>query len=590
MTLTTGATLQGGRYTIQGACHHTQVEVTYGATHQLLDQPVLIKTLRLEAFAAAEQAAVQASFAIAASRFAQCVHPHLARVIDCFYEADTPYLVWETIAGESLRSRVESQGPARPQEALQELRQLAGAVQQLHDHGLVHGAIAPGAVYYRPKSGEVVLTEVNLAGALLPATTVNRAGMRADLRGLAVVFYSRLIGDTVDGALLGTAQSLPVLQARQPDLAAAVEQAILLGLEAGTDAAPLNVSTWLVQVEAALQSAPLTVTPPAIAPTVPSISMGQNSPPGTGLAAMSSPEQLRLDVFPPEMTQTDTDPPLANPACPVNAHSPAAPIPAEPLGQAAVAKKSAERSPLWLGLLPPSRPWIPLTLGMTAIAAAFGGGYLGLALRLQDAEQLESAPILGSEIFGRDQAFPPTDNWPTPSRRQRAAAEDILFEPVAPEPHAPALPPSRQDSTVNAIEQAPPPRPAVTDPELLTNLESDGESFSVWESMPLTSEENPELSNSPEAADPPGEAETPSRKKPITLPDAIPPAVDPPTGDRLPPLEAPPPLSPPPAEGLPSSDSSTLLPPTVAPSTPLPEFESAPQDVSHRAPVSQAPL
>ncbi|MEB3359843.1 MAG: protein kinase [Synechococcales bacterium] len=590
MTLTTGATLQGGRYTIQEILSHTPTEVTYRAIHQLLDQPVLIKTLRVEAFEEDIRGTVQANFAIAASRFAQCVHPHLARVVDCFYEAETPYLVWETVAGESLRSRLETHTSADLPVALRELRELVGAVQQLHDHRLVHGAIAPDAIYYRPQSGEAMLTNVDLAGALPPLSGADPTGVKADLRGLALVFYSRLIGEMADGTLLGTAQSLPVLQVCQPDLPTAVESAILVGLNPHVPDAPTSVSAWLTRIETALGNVPEPSTPPTCSDS--SLDLGWPAYAVAEPPAMSQPELLQLSIFSPEdgvasSEVTSEDWILENPACRLDAHAPAAPV-APAAREATDSPKAGWRSPRWMSLFTRTRSWVPATLGLTAIAAAFGGGYLGLALRLQDADQLESTPILGSEIFGRDQAFPPTDNWPTPSRQQRAATEEVLFEPAAPDLYAPSRPGSGRDSTVHALEETTPRNNAVADPELLTNLESEAdENFSDWEMPPLVpGDELLEVPTPPVGTGAqPGDADAPSRKKPAPV-DGLPPILtDPALGDR-PPVETP--LSPntPSPEPLPASDASSFPTPTVVPATPLPDFEPVPQDVSQTDPAA----
>ncbi|MBW4516636.1 MAG: hypothetical protein KME11_15615 [Timaviella obliquedivisa GSE-PSE-MK23-08B] len=58
------------------------------------------------------------------------------------------------------------------------------------------------------------------------------------------------------------------------------------------------------------------------------------------------------------------------------------------------------------------RKWMPLSLMMTALITGFGGVGLGLALRFQPTSQEDSSSSLGSGWFGREQSFPPQQEWP----------------------------------------------------------------------------------------------------------------------------------------------------------------------------------
>lgn len=70
---------------------------------------------------------------------------------------------------------------------------------------------------------------------------------------------------------------------------------------------------------------------------------------------------------------------------------------------------------------------IPLLLGTTSIVAALSGGFLGYVFRMQDVEKLEQSPLFGNEIFGRDQEFLPSDDWPGLSTRFESRPT-VLFE------------------------------------------------------------------------------------------------------------------------------------------------------------------
>jgi hypothetical protein len=58
------------------------------------------------------------------------------------------------------------------------------------------------------------------------------------------------------------------------------------------------------------------------------------------------------------------------------------------------------------------RKWMPLALTMTALVTGFGGLGLGIALRYKPTPQSNDTSSLSSGWFGREQSFPPQQEWP----------------------------------------------------------------------------------------------------------------------------------------------------------------------------------
>lgn len=113
------------------------------ATDTHLDRPVLIRLLgpdtspeRRAEFVAAVRAACVVS------------HPHLAAVYMVEEVEDGAYSVSEWTGGATLQARLEADDTIDPAEFLSNAAGLAAALGELHDAGVVHGGIDPGAITY----------------------------------------------------------------------------------------------------------------------------------------------------------------------------------------------------------------------------------------------------------------------------------------------------------------------------------------------------------------------------------------------------------------------------------------------------------
>lgn len=94
-------------------------------------------------------------------RVARLWHPHLATTLDAGRDDGMCFVVMEDV-GESLRRRLEKTGPLPIAEGVRLTAELAGALQYLHDEGIVHGDVKPDNVLLG-EHGEAKLSDFGIA-------------------------------------------------------------------------------------------------------------------------------------------------------------------------------------------------------------------------------------------------------------------------------------------------------------------------------------------------------------------------------------------------------------------------------------------
>lgn len=83
-------------------------------------------------------------------------HPNIVRVFEVGFEADCPFIVMELLRGETLRAKVERQGPLSLVEVVQLFTPICDAVAALHDAGMVHRDLKLCNVMVTERSGDQV--------------------------------------------------------------------------------------------------------------------------------------------------------------------------------------------------------------------------------------------------------------------------------------------------------------------------------------------------------------------------------------------------------------------------------------------------
>ncbi len=124
-------------------------------------------------------------------------HPHLVDILDFGRAGDACYVVMEHLGGGP------ALGDGTPRDAacaLRIAREIAGALDHAHRHGLVHGAVHPGNILLRG-DGAAVLTDCGIAraaGMARPISPEQARGLapdaRSDLYGLGLVLHELLSG------------------------------------------------------------------------------------------------------------------------------------------------------------------------------------------------------------------------------------------------------------------------------------------------------------------------------------------------------------------------------------------------------------
>ncbi|HEY6079171.1 MAG TPA: serine/threonine-protein kinase, partial [Polyangiaceae bacterium] len=83
-------------------------------------------------------------------------HPNIVRVFEVGVEADCPYIVMELLRGETLRAKVERQGPLSRAEVVELFLPICEAIASLHDSGIVHRDLKLCNVMLTARSGKLV--------------------------------------------------------------------------------------------------------------------------------------------------------------------------------------------------------------------------------------------------------------------------------------------------------------------------------------------------------------------------------------------------------------------------------------------------
>ena len=157
-----GATLQGGKYTIERMLGQGGFGITYLGTQAGLNRRVAIKEFFMRAYCNRDADTSHVSVASQGSREevdrfrqkfvkeAQTIsaldNPHIVRVYDVFEENGTAYYVMEYIEGGSLKDLLHTRGPLPEAEAVDYIRQLADALAYIHSQKLLHLDLKPANV------------------------------------------------------------------------------------------------------------------------------------------------------------------------------------------------------------------------------------------------------------------------------------------------------------------------------------------------------------------------------------------------------------------------------------------------------------
>ncbi|MGB3613204.1 MAG: protein kinase [Elainellaceae cyanobacterium] len=259
-----GKSLQSGKYTLDHALGEGGFGVTFKATHHVLGQTVVIKTLNASVRRRADFKQLQQQFLEEARRLARCSHPNIVRVSDFFVEADIPYMVMDYIPGRTLDALVLPNSPLDENTAIDYIRQVGAALMVVHRNALLHRDVKPQNIILRDATQEVILIDFGIArefrlGQQQTHTSVLSEGYApieqyltqaprtpaTDVYGLAATLYTLLTATVPIAAVLRDRQRLAEPRDLQSHISAATNQAVTRGMATEAYLRPSTVEQWL---------------------------------------------------------------------------------------------------------------------------------------------------------------------------------------------------------------------------------------------------------------------------------------------------------------------------------------------------------
>jgi serine/threonine-protein kinase len=200
-----------GRYEIEREVGAGGMATVYRARDLKHERTVAIKILKPELASALGRERFPREIKI----IAQLSHPHILPLHDSGETAGFLYYVMPFVEGESLRAKLDREGPLSAQETVRILRGVADALAYAHAHGVVHRDIKPDNVMISGR--HAIVTDFGVAKAVSAAggealTTVGIAlgtpsymapeqatgdvdiDHRADIYALGVLAYEMLTG------------------------------------------------------------------------------------------------------------------------------------------------------------------------------------------------------------------------------------------------------------------------------------------------------------------------------------------------------------------------------------------------------------
>jgi serine/threonine protein kinase/dienelactone hydrolase len=257
-----GAGTKLGRYVIVEPLGAGGMGVVYRARDEKLERVVAIKLLAPGVFTGDE---ARRRFHKEALALAKLSHAHIAAVYDVGEQEGVDYIVMECVPGESLATKLKS-GPLTVKDATSLIMQIAEALDEAHEQGVIHRDLKPANVMVTPK-GQVKVLDFGLAKLLAPVardtvvSVTETRGLvgtplymspeqvqekhldaRTDLWNLGVIYYELLTGrapfraDSSIAVLRAITDEAPApLRQLRPDVPPLGEQIVAHALEKNPD-------------------------------------------------------------------------------------------------------------------------------------------------------------------------------------------------------------------------------------------------------------------------------------------------------------------------------------------------------------------
>lgn len=178
LTLPGGTLLHQGAYKIETVLGQGDSGMTYRAHDTHLNRAVAIKELFPTGCHRHQRDVVppdhwnnglyprlQEQFLQEGRALAHFEHPGIVRVFALFAENNTAYMVMEFLQGETLEQMIKRQGPLPEAQAVAFITKVGGALNVVHDAGLLHRDIKPDNIL-ATTAGRLVLMDFGLSAAV----------------------------------------------------------------------------------------------------------------------------------------------------------------------------------------------------------------------------------------------------------------------------------------------------------------------------------------------------------------------------------------------------------------------------------------
>ena len=247
MQLAKNSLLQRGKYKIVGTLGHGGFGITYLGLHVALNRKVAIKEIFMKEYSERDKETSQVSLGTSGSRelverfrykfikeaqtIATLDHPYIIRIYDVFEENGTAYYVMEYHGNGSLADYIKKCEKIDEAEALQYIRQIADALDYIHERKMNHLDVKPGNVLLSDKGKAVLIdfgmskrydeegnqtstTPVGISHGYAPLEQYNRGGIgtfspASDIYSLGATLYKLLSGQTPPDANVVMDDGLP---------------------------------------------------------------------------------------------------------------------------------------------------------------------------------------------------------------------------------------------------------------------------------------------------------------------------------------------------------------------------------------------
>lgn len=267
--------LVADRYELEELAGTGGMSNVYRAYDTLLERRVALKVLH-EKYSNDQEYVER--FRREAQAIARLSHPNIVTVINRGEWEQHQYIVFEFVAGETLKQLVERAGPLPVREALVLLREVAGGLAFAHEHGVVHRDVKPHNVIIDAE-GTPKLTDFGLARSLDRADGLTTTGTllgtsdylapeqaagqpvsaQSDQYSLGVLLYELLTGDVpypaeslVAAAMRHLNEPVPSAREARPEVPAEVDELVRRAMQKRPEERFASTAAFVTALEACL--------------------------------------------------------------------------------------------------------------------------------------------------------------------------------------------------------------------------------------------------------------------------------------------------------------------------------------------------